>query len=986
MGKTLSDYVKQKENLTAIKSTFLENIANNAAKIDGVIPEQVLSVKEHNVDSTHGLQVDINDMGQFYQSRLESGFFTQQQIDNILSTVNNKGYISSEAGRYYSSLFEDDGYDIYIKAVNSSDVKSIMDEGIRCLGTSTSGIGSNPTDISQIKLANTVTKVDGLYDLVGTLKSSFGISQGMNPIDGTMIIKVPKNSSIDSIVYFNHDTNTYNILPEYVDSFNAVNQDGIVSEPIFNEISTPTLNTDSSVNVSNVEQSVDYKNDDIGVRNLNGISNPDVIEAMVNDGTITKRQVNSILTNLIGNKLASWIPSEEAGYSLYMNLLTACNNAGISMSDMKSNIQIMEAMAKYYEDARTLKVDVEPEYFDTYRTHGIIHIFDVLTQSINSYTAFKNAGINNLSLDTVMLAAVMHDTGMSGGQQIHLTADQNGNLVITTKPTDSSSKAYRESHSFNSAVNILNEFEALKSFGYTDLQIAEAALLTFAHSKSNSGLNPLAGNVSGWSFAIQALAEATKDSKFNIIDVLVNNGKLSSSSTRGYSTVTIKTPTGKVKGKVGNFDIDADWLNTMSYEGLIVRLGDALTNNDNAGTNQYGKIIDLSNVDYSLQKELVSVFAELGIDSTLSSQEQFNLLMTSEGGLLEAAKKEAGSLVYKIDGGDFTKSQQFVLGENNQTYSIRTASDGTVEVVISIKNSEHVPLCTLFAIEERAGEINSKGSGLFGYADSKNIKIVIEIDYSTTDSVKNLYQQYSQYSKDNGLVAVEINEVNNLNKVNIENVFKVKNTEMHSNKIGLQFFAQPSVNSEINTIIKCSDINTQSLTKEKVNSLFSVADYSTQKQFIDSIYNRIANGEVLNSETYDAIFNSDMFAGNSDFSKQYLHDTIVSMGSPELANIVSDIYDSARKVTSTKDMKNLHSYCDHTEAHVLQVAFLSMSSLDTINKSILQENNGNGKYSLLSSPKDYKTMFVSGMFHDLGMAAGVFDENGNPVNPAINSF
>ena len=53
----------------------------------------------------------------------------------------------------------------------------------------------------------------------------------------------------------------------------------------------------------------------------------------------------------------------------------------------------------------------------------------------------------------------MHDTGMSGGQQIHLATDSNGNLIITTENVDSNGKAYRESHSFNSGVNILNEFE-----------------------------------------------------------------------------------------------------------------------------------------------------------------------------------------------------------------------------------------------------------------------------------------------------------------------------------------------------------------------------------------------------------------------------------------------------------------------------------------------------------------------------------------------
>ena len=490
-------------------------------------------------------------------------------------------------------------------------------------------------------------------------------------------------------------------------------------------------------------------------------------------GLDSKIQNCVLFNNLVGEQLSSWTLTVESAASLYENLAVACNNAGIQFADLKNSIGIMEAMVKYYEDARVLEVETGGEIFNTYRTHGIVHIFDVMTQSINAYASFNSAGINNLSLETIMLSAVMHDTGMSGGQQIHLTKDAAGNLVITTQQVDSSGKAYRESHSFNSAVNILNEFEALRKAGYTDLQIAEAALLTFAHSKSNSGLNPLTGNVSGWSFAIQALAKATEGSDFNIVDVLVENGKLSSSNITDYSSVEIKTPTGNVKGNIGNFDIDTDWLNVMSYEGLIVRLGDALTNNDNAGINQYGKEITFENTDYNLQHDIANVFAELGIDSTLSFQEQFAILMTTEDfGLGKAAGKEAGNIVYKIDGQKATSSQQFVLGENNQTYSIRNAADGAVEVVISVKHSEAVPLCTLFAIDERLQEINSKGSGVFGDADSKNIRMVIEIDSSTTDSVKNLYQQYAEFAKDNGLVPVEINEVSNLAKITDPAVFE----------------------------------------------------------------------------------------------------------------------------------------------------------------------------------------------------------------------
>ena len=501
----------------------------------------------------------------------------------------------------------------------------------------------------------------------------------------------------------------------------------------------------------------------------NIFEDPIAIVTGLKDGTITKGHVHQLFNEIVGDNLSGWVLTDDAATSLYVNLLGAAQNAGIPLSDVQGCIDILDSMVKYYEDAKVGlkdKLTSGKGFFNTYRTHGVVHIMDVLTQSINSYAAFNNAGIENLSLKTIMLSAVMHDTGMSGGQQIHL-AIENGTerLIITTDNVDSTGKAYRESHSFNSAVNILNEFEILRTAGYTDLQIAEAALLTFAHSKSNSGLNPLSGNVSGWSFAIQALSKATDGIEFNIIDVLIENGKLSSSNFTGYSEVKIKTPTGKVKGNIGNFDIDTKWLSTLGYEGLIIRLGDALTNNDNGITNQYGGKITFDKTNYNFQKSIAESFAKAGIDSTLSFEEQFRILMTTEDLLSEAAGAEAVDLVYEIGGKEEKSSQQFVLGENNQTYSIKNSSDGDVEVIVSLKHSDVAPLCTLFAIVERSGELNSKGSGMFGEVDSKNIKMVIEIDSTTSDSVRNLYEQYVEFARENGLVPVEIREVSNLAQI-----------------------------------------------------------------------------------------------------------------------------------------------------------------------------------------------------------------------------
>lgn len=494
--------------------------------------------------------------------------------------------------------------------------------------------------------------------------------------------------------------------------------------------------------------------------------------------SITIEKAATEFKNMIGKNLSSWIPNNQKACQLYKNLIDACNNANIDLSTIKDNTAILEAMLKYYADAKNLNLEKNTKTFETYRTHGIVHIFDVLTQSINACAAFEQAGIKNLSLRTVMLAAIMHDTGMSGGKQLKLSTDSNGNLVIDTVKIESDGDIYRESHSFNSGVNILNEFKVLRASGYSDIEIAEASLLAFAHSKSNSGLNPLSGNIDGWSFAIQALSKATEGSEFNIINVLEKNGIITSANTvTSNSKIMVKCPDGKVGGYVETYNLSNSWMEKMAYEALTVRIGDALTNNDNAGTNQYGKKITFNSTDYSKQHGIDNIvadiiksndFSDLSIAeqeqflqyNSLSKEEQFSLLKDN---LNKIARIESRDLTYEVDSIERGGSQQFVLGENNQTYRVETSNDGDVEVVVSIKDSEAIPFCTLFAIDERAGELNSKGEEIFNKfdKDTSDMKLVIEIDSKTSETVKDLYKQYaSYYANDPAKVEVIIREIN----------------------------------------------------------------------------------------------------------------------------------------------------------------------------------------------------------------------------------
>lgn len=230
-----------------------ESIIGNDTVIDS--NQSTLSQNNRIYSDENGFQVTQDDFAGIYKKYAESGFFSKDQINTMINNVNGKGFIGEYAGKYIEKLFNGD-YDVYFKTVYSSDVDSIMDEGIRCLGSTTSGFGSFPTDVSEINMENTVYQASGIYDLTSAIKNANGISSGGNPTDGTMIVRVPKGMELKNLLYFNEKSKCYCIMPEYCDSFFKVSSDGIVSDPVFNNIND-SINSeidDILLNSTNIEQ------------------------------------------------------------------------------------------------------------------------------------------------------------------------------------------------------------------------------------------------------------------------------------------------------------------------------------------------------------------------------------------------------------------------------------------------------------------------------------------------------------------------------------------------------------------------------------------------------------------------------------------------------------------------------------------------------------------------------------------------------------
>jgi len=180
----------------------------------------------------HGFQLNRSDLGNFIKSRI-GNFFTEDMIDNMINQTNNYGFISEELGNQLISFLSDDTKNTYIKTVHSSNVESIFNEGIRCLGNASSGgLDTKPLQPTSILLKDTISSVDELLFLVNTLKGAYGHSQGLNPIDGTLLIQIPKETSYEDTFYYNDDTKTFNIKPEFIKGFIPVDKNYNVSDII----------------------------------------------------------------------------------------------------------------------------------------------------------------------------------------------------------------------------------------------------------------------------------------------------------------------------------------------------------------------------------------------------------------------------------------------------------------------------------------------------------------------------------------------------------------------------------------------------------------------------------------------------------------------------------------------------------------------------------------------------------------------------------
>lgn len=289
--------------------------------------------------------------------------------------------------------------------------------------------------------------------------------------------------------------------------------------------------------------------------------------------------------------------------------------------------------------------------------------------------------------------------------------------------------------------------------------------------------------------------------------------------------------------------------------------------------------------------------------------------------------------------------------------------------------------------------INSLKKAIYDLTEIGNNIIDISSKYEEIDgiieNIKNELKNSGKYTENIGKTIETFKEIMNFNKYIqthkmtdiVKGIGKLSISEIDNLIENSSYIFELSESTKIlNTIENLQEVIEEIpearrtkvmdkiLSKMTIENLQEVIDgipEARRTQVMDAILVKMIKGEALSQETSDAIFKSKMFDGDSSFAKEYLHH-IIEVGIPELkingskelANKISEVYEKARE--TTKEMSNLYSYCDHTEAHVLQVAF------DTIEKA---KQIAASKGQTLSETQ-IMNLFYAGLFHDLGMASG----------------
>ena len=315
---------------------------------------------------------------------------------------------------------------------------------------------------------------------------------------------------------------------------------------------------------------------------------------------------------------------------------------------------------KHYN--RGAEVAKEKPTLRTFTTHGIDHIQQVVEKTNQAADAIERLQGNHrfqgakIDRKLMMVSAWFHDTGMDGGDMDW--SQDNGDGI-------------RGNHGVNSALHILEHANEIKGLGVNPSQ---AAFIAFSHTKSKSGVNDLM-NPKDWTAGLDKLEKAVNE----------------------YNERNPKNKIQFDRDSVFGGEPNDDNIHHMASQVAAVRLGDA---NREANIPLRSQTGGKYNIDTMPKPEdCTSKDAEIAAAK---------ISITDDGGKHDLDDDNDKSLgVLERSSRNFSK--MVVLGERNMVKvdAVFSEKHGTLQEEITLRNGNDVPHCTVEALLERCGEMNT---------------------------------------------------------------------------------------------------------------------------------------------------------------------------------------------------------------------------------------------------------------------------------------
>ena len=326
--------------------------------------------------------------------------------------------------------------------------------------------------------------------------------------------------------------------------------------------------------------------------------------------------------------------------------------------------QILSGCKKVSDGHYSKGTDVAKERpnLRTFTTHGLDHIQQVAEKTNQAADAIEQLRGNHrfqgapLDRKLMLVSAWFHDTGMDG---------------IDVDWGDDNGDGIRSNHGMNSALHILEHSKEIQDMGVNP---AQAAFVAFSHTKSKSGVNDLM-NPSDWKDGLDKLENAVNE----------------------YNK---RNPDKQIK-----FDRDSVFggepneknIHQMASQVAAVRLGDANREANIPLRAQTGGKYD---IDSMVKPNDCKSIADEVNGSRISIKDENGV-----HDLNDDNDKDLGGLGQKYR--DFSK--KVVLGERNMVKvdTVANTKENSLELHVGLRNGNDVPHCTVEALLERCGELNT---------------------------------------------------------------------------------------------------------------------------------------------------------------------------------------------------------------------------------------------------------------------------------------